>query len=428
MLSLSLSGCAEFDSVYHSRPLPKGGRGGFVTVDAKQRSILVLPPNDGTASWRVCAEAAPDVFSAYATSVGARGNKSGGEFSLASNETAASLERSQAINMLRESLYRTCERYASGAINKAQFIVQAARDQRSMIAFLAIEQLTGAVRPKSTLISPGGTAASTMSGEATIKLLNDYQTKLDAAKEKQEAADKAVKAAKADGGICSTDDKKKEDGNAAKCAALDLELANATKDLVKAQENQDNALKLAKDLVSATVAGTSTGTSQQGGGISQSDISQANLATVSWAVTQIVAMSTINEAQMFCLAYFGNDKLEDKILTPCLEILKAKQESENRFIENLKIDNVSDFMKGLLDTRYGNFKESFIQRLKKMPDTDKEFVEKLKKFELAMHSSFLSDSKKCGSKASCITFVGANDPYKANFDETAGAAALKALD
>ena len=49
----------------------------------------------------------------------------------------------------------------NGAMSEEQFLVQAARDQRAMIAILAIEQLTGVVLPSSTVIVANGTAIQT---------------------------------------------------------------------------------------------------------------------------------------------------------------------------------------------------------------------------------------------------------------------------
>lgn len=79
-------------------------------------------------------------------------------------EAASTTERIQTINLLRESMYRTCERYLSGAINHESFVVQAGRDWRAMLAILAIEQLTltappASTRPEEAAGNPGGDAA-----------------------------------------------------------------------------------------------------------------------------------------------------------------------------------------------------------------------------------------------------------------------------
>ena len=89
-------------------------------------------------------------------------------------QSGATIERTQTVNLLRESLYRTCERYLSGAISKPTLIVQAARDQRAMVTVLAIEQLTRAIRPAATIISAGPTSA-TVPNTALVELVADLR-------------------------------------------------------------------------------------------------------------------------------------------------------------------------------------------------------------------------------------------------------------
>ena len=159
-----LTGCANFNSIHRDNTISKK-RGEIVFTDAKQRGIITNPLTvktdgrftfkDGTevpvnieSQIRMCSEAAPDVFSAYALSAAAKASakvaeKSGeGEFSLSSVENASTIARTQTINMLREAMFRTCERYLSGAISQDELIVQSARDQRMIVSTLAIEQLT----------------------------------------------------------------------------------------------------------------------------------------------------------------------------------------------------------------------------------------------------------------------------------------------
>jgi hypothetical protein len=333
LFSTGLSGCAELNSIHRAERLPASQKeGAIITVDAKQRHLLLMPEFDADVptKWRVCAEAAPDVYSAYAASGGAKGDKSGGEVSFASAETAASIERTQTINLLRESFYRTCERYASGAINRTQFIIQAARDQRSMVAVLAIEQLTGAVRPKATIISGPGTSANTVSGADAAALINDYNKRLKTAEAEQVAAQGAVDSAEKSGGVCADGDKKDE----AACTALKSRLDSAKKDVTAAQAGLDNAVKLAKDLVTSTTSSTTAGTNAQGGEIGQAAISRDNLTAVAKAVVDINAASFIDEPLMFCIGYLSDRKqpdttnLSDPIVGTCLHMIVAKQDAD----------------------------------------------------------------------------------------------------
>lgn len=340
-VAIMLSGCAELNSIHRQSGFPAASAGKIITVDAKQRHLILAPEFDAvgnpTMGWRICAEAAPDVFSALASSgslsISATADPSGqGAFSIA--ETAAVIQRTQTINLLRESFYRTCERYASGAITKTQFVIQAARDQRSMVSVLAIEQLTGAVRPPSTIISGPGTTTSVLSGAEAASLIKDYIKRRDAELAKRDAAKQALEVAQGSGGVCPAGDNQ----DIAKCAALQATLAGAEEELKKAQGGLDDVVKLAKDISSSALASTTGGTNSTGG-ITQADISAANLAAVSQAIVAISNAATINEPLMFCIAFLSDpaettlgriDADSQKlVINSCLEMIKQQQALDN---------------------------------------------------------------------------------------------------
>ena len=190
-----LAGCAELNTAHRTRPV-SANTPTVITVDAKQRHMLMVPEVEEqfqtgelakrTSSMRVCAEAAPDVFSAMAASgtldlsAGAKSPSGGANIGagFAASETAAAIRRTQTVNLARESFYRTCERYLSGAIGKTAFGVQAARDFRQAIAMLAIEQLTGVLQGPSTIISAGSTNAAQTNPEEYYRQLQASSTKL----------------------------------------------------------------------------------------------------------------------------------------------------------------------------------------------------------------------------------------------------------
>ncbi|QMW22838.1 hypothetical protein [Sandaracinobacteroides saxicola] len=156
--SLLMSACANRHAVFRNNSFAAAPS--IVTVDAKQRNII---SNKIGNDLRICAEAAPDVFSVLSSSGSFDANVTDAvraKLGISIAESGATIERTQTINLLRESLYRTCERYLSGAINQDQMVVQAARDQRVMLGVLAIEQITRTVRPPSTVIVAGGTTTS----------------------------------------------------------------------------------------------------------------------------------------------------------------------------------------------------------------------------------------------------------------------------
>src|SRR3546814_5590323 len=124
-----------------------------------------------------------------------------------------------------------------------------------MVSILAIEQLTGAVRPKATVLSPGGTAASIMSGEKAAQLIRDYDARLQQAKAAQKEADEKVK--EAANGVCSSEAEK---AKPSECEALKAEARAKAEEVAKAQKALDDVMAIAKDLVSAGAASTTAGT------------------------------------------------------------------------------------------------------------------------------------------------------------------------
>lgn len=169
-----------------------------ILVDAKQRLILTsktAKPTDSDRLLLACAEPSPDVFSTIASTVGASGTYSDGERDILLQYARSIAEsgidiglRTQTIQVLRDMMYRLCERYFNGAIDETQFEQQAARDQRLIVSVLAIEQLTGAVRP-----SRAGTVAVTRNdmGRGLLdaqKLLNEAVANKDIEEKKHNTA------------------------------------------------------------------------------------------------------------------------------------------------------------------------------------------------------------------------------------------------
>ncbi len=194
-ICLILSACAEWNSIYKTKRVTDNVN--VVTVDAKQRSTYFVKREaesaKGAPDLRLCAEPPPDVFSALASSLSASAGLSGkaasreinAQIAAALSENASTIERSQTVNVLRESMYRTCERYMSGAISKEEFMIQAARDQRTIVQVLAIEQLTGAARAQATALTTIAQALGSGTTEEAI-------LQLGAARKDQDAKQKAL--------------------------------------------------------------------------------------------------------------------------------------------------------------------------------------------------------------------------------------------
>lgn len=166
--SLSIAGCANFNSIHRDLKVDSGEG---VLIDVKQRAILVSKriPSTGVtpaiSQTIVCAEPSPDALSAYAAELALQGNGSkgvGGALSGSTQEAAAFIGlRTQSIQLLRDLMYRNCEAYLNNAITSDDYALLMRRTQKYMVALLAIEQITGAIKsPAVTLTTSGFTSAT----------------------------------------------------------------------------------------------------------------------------------------------------------------------------------------------------------------------------------------------------------------------------
>jgi len=128
-LASLLSACSG--SIYRQRTIA-GTSPTAITVDARQRLVVSQASpvkTDDPAYRQFCAEPSPDVFTVMAASgsgggsLGLGPNKSVNaalQAAFSSSETGATIARTQTLNMLREMMFRTCERYLSGAVSAAE--------------------------------------------------------------------------------------------------------------------------------------------------------------------------------------------------------------------------------------------------------------------------------------------------------------------
>ncbi|USR00047.1 hypothetical protein [Sphingomonas aerolata] len=231
---------------------------------------------DDPAYRQFCAEPSPDVFTVMAASgsgggsLGLGPNKSVNaalQAAFSSSETGATIARTQTLNMLREMMFRTCERYLSGAVSAAEMPIVAARDQRIMVSILAIEQLTGSVTPRAALLTSGGSASNGMDPTELIKALGAARATVLTLDEDVTAKAKKQIEVDAPEGICTTTRKKKADGTPAMTAEDTNKLkacddadaayttAKATRDA--AQTHYESLLAASKSAVGTSTASTS---------------------------------------------------------------------------------------------------------------------------------------------------------------------------
>ena len=187
---LTLSACAEFTHLTRGRDLATNtSRPRATFIDAKQRAVISTRPEgewktdaNGKQKFeagkaRVCAEPSPDALSALAASSGfslAEGTSLGVNAAGSLAESAASIGlRTQSIQLMRDAMYRICEGYMSGALTDGSFETLHRRLQSSIVAILAIEQLTGAVKAQQVILTG---SASTGSADAVLKLTEQTAT------------------------------------------------------------------------------------------------------------------------------------------------------------------------------------------------------------------------------------------------------------
>lgn len=229
-VSLLTTGCKSFK-------LSGGGSGEKLNI--QERAILSTGPGDnfsGTSTtFKVCAEPSPDAMSSMAMEAAAKG----GVPSKVSVELAAALQQSAAfvglrtssIQLLRDFGYRLCEAYLSGAIDERQYDLLMRRFQKNVVALLAIEQLTGAVKAPPVVLTSRGNAETSQSlfdQQAVREKVSEKIAELE--KEKKTKQDE--KTAKGTGAPKELDtqiDEKEAEINRRKedLAAIDKGIANA---------------------------------------------------------------------------------------------------------------------------------------------------------------------------------------------------------
>lgn len=197
------TGCANLDSIHRDLAVDSGTG---ALIDVKQRAILVSrqkASDDANPHSVICAEPSPDALSAYAAQLAIEGKSPqgfGGTLAASSQESAAYIGlRTQSIQVLRDWMYRNCEAYMSGAIDKDEFDILMRRSQKYMVALIGIEQLTGVVKVPTVVINTSGSAsasASISSMREDIKANEDKIASLEADKAKLSDAEQKGDAGK----------------------------------------------------------------------------------------------------------------------------------------------------------------------------------------------------------------------------------------
>lgn len=251
---LTLSACAEFTHLTRGRDLATNtSRPRATFIDAKQRAVISTRPEgewkekDGKLRFeagkaRVCAEPSPDALSALAASQGfslTEGTSLGVNAAASLSESAASIGlRTQSIQLMRDAMYRICEGYMSGALTDGSFETLHRRLQSSIVAILAIEQLTGAVKAQQVILTG---SASTGSADAVLKLT-----------EQTAQARSAVTAAEKD--VATATEAKAQAKTAEETATAAAKADEANEALAKTAKEAQDKLKAATDKLTGAEA------------------------------------------------------------------------------------------------------------------------------------------------------------------------------
>ena len=211
IIAASIVSCASASSTHYTalRELQDDVPARALIVDAKQRVVVAtkVEVTSGSGSstitrkyTRICAEPSPDALSALAASQGLAFGNSKVDLStnLALAESAGSIGlRTQSIQLMRDAMFRLCEAYLSDALTDRAFETMLRRFQSSMIAILAIEQLTGTVRSPGVVLSGNAlVGAAELAATYTEKTV-EAQQKVTESEVAEEAAKKTSDAAAA---------------------------------------------------------------------------------------------------------------------------------------------------------------------------------------------------------------------------------------
>lgn len=369
---LSITGCAELTHLTRDRTLnPALGSAKVEFIDAKQRAVIAAQSPDTTTTYtyttppsttpgsagspqrpatvttvveakgglRVCAEPSPDALSAIAAS-GSLGLTAKDKLSLNQSgslaESAASIGlRTQSIQLMRDAMYRVCEGYLSGALSEGSFETLNRRFQSSMVAILAIEQLTGAVKARQVVL---GGSAGVGSAEALLKAtgqsteayaaLKVATADLDTAKAKAKTLADAK--TKADTELANTDPATE----ALQKAATDAAAAATAQDaVVKEQEKKvsdSQALYTKAEQVRAVAATTPASASGSGtfdtanSGTLDADSIAAVSSSVEAIVESTMGLQFSNELCTTVLTGAAYGRLKDTnaaVLVKCADLL-----------------------------------------------------------------------------------------------------------
>lgn len=296
-----------------------------VFVDAEQRAVL---SNAEDPSRIVCAEPAPDALSAIAASAGLSVSDLSQSIALqgSTSETAANIGlRTQTIQSLRDGYYRICEARMNG-MPQVQYSMMLRRFQSNMIALLAIEQLTGAIKGSEAVVSSvAGTplnmkevyvqraASAEIARQRAETQLEDVNKKITAETEAKGVCEKPVPAGGTAPDGCSADEVK---ARAETIASLESQKTDLEGSRDQAQTVYDANTKLAED------ATTPTNSQALGAILSNPVITNQNAAVADAVESIALKVLERDYGLQMCIEYLRVNEA-GAVAGPCGEVVQA---------------------------------------------------------------------------------------------------------
>lgn len=275
LCALSLSACATQPGTILNPFSLAGGQS--ITTDSRQRIVTANPlrgasrPGLVNPQQIVCAEPSPDVAIALANSFGTGlsvlGYGSGSMTGATAEGMAQLAERTVAVQLLRDQMYRACEAFANGAISGTTYSLIMSKNNNAMITLLLGETAGGAF---GRTLAGLGTAANaearaaveglTAAGDAVKQASEDLKTaeaRVRSAEATVADKQKILAATEAKKDPPATEAQKTADTKAVQDAQGELAAAKATRDEAagRLKGRADTAAKSAAEVKTVIAAG-----------------------------------------------------------------------------------------------------------------------------------------------------------------------------
>lgn len=305
---VALSGCANANSIWRNESMLRSKDGISITsMDARQRTLIAsrnAHPTDGN-PLQYCAEQAPDVFAVLASSFRADGalsvspeaREAKAAIASAMSETASTIARTQSLNLITQLLYRTCEAGLNGRLSGDQMEQALRRNQRLVMAMMAIEQLTTLGQKPRPIIISGGLASITGDVEAAKRLQAAFEQRA-TARAGFDAADKSFNEALA---------KAPDVAPPAKQTCASIENGDDKLKCTTAETNRTNAERVQKEAGELYDALRAAGGAGLNAGQDLVAASQGSDSVLDVRIVQTIAEATIELAKLTTITDEYND-------------------------------------------------------------------------------------------------------------------------